>query len=70
MASAGVDVLPASDIDIKAPGGDAMAVESSSSAEAPQQGEDLYTKLKTLQRQLEFLEIQARGAKLGARPCG
>ena len=45
-----------------------VAVGEGAPAEAPGEAaaaqEDLYTRLKTLQRQLEFLEIQARG---GAR---
>jgi hypothetical protein len=36
----------------------------SASAAVTAEEEDLYTRLKTLQRQLEFLEIQARRAVL------
>jgi len=39
---------------------DAMAVDEQPSAEQAAE-EDLYSRLKTLQRQLEFLDIQARG---------
>lgn len=34
-------------------------------AAAEEQGEDLYSRLKTLQRQLEFLEIQVRAGEGG-----
>lgn len=43
----------------------------SSAAAAPE--EDLYTRLKTLQRQLEFLEIQVRGrgpGRVDSSACG
>ena len=39
---------------------DAMVVDEQPSAEQAAE-EDLYSRLKTLQRQLEFLDIQARG---------
>lgn len=49
-----------------------MEVDAPSSVAAAAE-EDLYTRLKTLQRQLEFLEIQVRGRHLAGgsskAPC-
>lgn len=42
--------------------------EAMETTEAGQPQEDLYTKLKTLQRQLEFLEIQVRRGSAGRAP--
>lgn len=46
--------------------------EPMSTDDGPHSGEDLYTKLKTLQRQLEFLEIQAsvKGAQQAGERSG
>lgn len=52
MAAAAVLPAKASTMDVDA--------QHSSSTTASAESEDLYTRLKTLQRQLEFLEIQVR----------
>ena len=59
--SAAVATAKATDV-IPAEVDEAMQVDVASGDDA---GEDLYTRLKTLQRQLEFLEIQV--GPLGAR---
>ncbi len=41
-----------------------MDVEMDASAQSSEPEEDLYTRLKTLQRQLEFYEIQVRDTTL------
>ena len=41
-----------------------MDVEMDTSAQSAEAEEDLYTRLKTLQRQLEFYEIQVRAKNL------
>ena len=58
---AAVAVLPP----VKLPG-ESMQIDQASTTETD---EDLYTRLKTLQRQLEFLDIQARRAWLLVLPC-
>lgn len=54
---AAVAVLPP-----KQPQGGAMEVDQVASSSSTAADEDLYTRLKTLQRQLEFLEIQVSAA--------
>lgn len=56
MATAVVAQLP-QDI---TPGVQEGPIAGQQALEQASPGEDLYTRLKTLQRQLEFLEIQAR----------
>jgi hypothetical protein len=57
---AAVVVLPPSGTKAAGAADEHMEVDTPSSAAAAPE-EDLYTRLKTLQRQLEFLEIQVRG---------
>lgn len=57
--SAGVVTAKATDVVLSEPE-EVMQVDS---VVPPNQDEDLYTRLKTLQRQLEFLEIQVRHMK-------
>lgn len=53
-------MLPPSGTKVAGAADEHMEVDTPASASAAPQ-EDLYTRLKTLQRQLEFLEIQVRG---------
>lgn len=59
MSAAAVAVRKAQDVPQRA--GEAMEMDAEGQGQQQQQ-EDLYTRLKTLQRQLEFLEIQASAA--------
>ena len=46
--------------EVPQPAAEAMEVGESAAGSAGGSGEDLYSRLKTLQRQLEFVEIQVR----------
>jgi hypothetical protein len=64
--SAAVATAKATDIK-PAEADEAMQVDSTGIDSA---NEDLYTRLKTLQRQLEFLEIQVSGISIGLQLLG